>query len=287
MFTGKRPLILAGIWLLFMLSLAVWWMIFAIRQTEVVMQAGLGEAAERQQTMLIGEGIFLIVGLLAGGIALMIYANREARRHRRVEEFFAAFAHDLKTSLASLRLQIESLREDLTEDSPLVDRLLRDSVNLQLQLENSLYMSSRKHQKIFKQAIPLSKTIGTVRHDWPDLELTLQEDPVVAADIRALESVVRNIVANAVVHGKASQLRIECERRGNSRVRIVFEDNGRGSGSKVKVGEPALPKPKGTTGMGLYIANQLMRSMGGSLEILPGGEKQGFRVALQMEAAPA
>ena len=38
--------------------------------------------------------------------------------------FFMAFTHDLKTSLASLRLQAEALREDLPEaaDNPNLQR---------------------------------------------------------------------------------------------------------------------------------------------------------------------
>jgi len=55
---------------------------------------------------------------------------------RRWKDFFAAFTHDAKTALASLRLQAESLREDFAgaEPSPLLDRLLSDTLRLQLQL---------------------------------------------------------------------------------------------------------------------------------------------------------
>src|ERR1700737_3004770 len=92
--------------------------------------------------MLLWGGGILILSLIGGGLALFYYARREQKRHAQVEEFFAAFTHDAKTALASLRLQAESLREDFgnAEHSPLLDRLLGDTLRLQLQLENSLFL---------------------------------------------------------------------------------------------------------------------------------------------------
>ena len=54
-------------------------------------------------------------------------ANR--RRQDEVRNFFMSFTHDLKTSLASLQLQAESLREDLPEAAANanLDRLLKDA----------------------------------------------------------------------------------------------------------------------------------------------------------------
>ena len=61
-----------------------------------------------------GAGIHALFphALVGGGLALFYYAKREQKRHAQVEEFFAAFTHDAKTALASLRLQAESLKED-------------------------------------------------------------------------------------------------------------------------------------------------------------------------------
>ena len=90
--------------------------------------------------MLVWEGVMLVGMLMAGGVALLVAIRPEQRRRRDLRAFFMAFTHDLKTSLASLRLQAESLREDLPEaaGNPNLQRLLKDSVRLQLQLENAL-----------------------------------------------------------------------------------------------------------------------------------------------------
>ena len=54
-----------------------------------------------------------------------------------------AFTHDLKTALASLQLQAESLQEDWPDaaSNPNLARLLEDTVRLGVQLENSLFFA--------------------------------------------------------------------------------------------------------------------------------------------------
>src|SRR2546421_11092495 len=105
---------LVGLWVAFTVTLAAWWLIFGLRQLDLINQSNLEGAVQlhRHYQMLLWEGGILIVSLIGGGVALFYYARREQRRHAQVEEFFAAFTHDAKIALASLRLQAESLQED-------------------------------------------------------------------------------------------------------------------------------------------------------------------------------
>ncbi|HKR60579.1 MAG TPA: histidine kinase dimerization/phospho-acceptor domain-containing protein, partial [Pyrinomonadaceae bacterium] len=154
--------LLVGVWVLFTVTLAAWWLIFGLRQLDRLKQVQLEGATEFQDhyQMLIWEGGVLIVLLIGAGAALFYYARRERKRHAQVEEFFAAFTHDAKTALASLRLQAESLREDLSPDTsnPLLDRLISDTVRLHLQLENSLFLVNLPSGKLFIEPVRLSQT---------------------------------------------------------------------------------------------------------------------------------
>src|SRR5205085_12216550 len=116
----RVKILLVGLWLAFTVAQASWWLVFGLRQLDRLNQLGARYPSEIQQyyRMLLSEGGVLIALLIGGGIALFSYALRERRRHRQVEEFFAAFTHDSKTALASLRLQAESLREDLESGLP-------------------------------------------------------------------------------------------------------------------------------------------------------------------------
>src|SRR5256884_8007784 len=125
---------LVALWVVFTVTLAGWWLVFGLRQLDLIKQSNIeaGKQLERHYQMLMWEGGILIASLIGGGLALFYYARREQKRHAQVEEFFAAFTHDAKTALASLRLQAESLKEDLgANPSPVLDRLLQDTVRLQ------------------------------------------------------------------------------------------------------------------------------------------------------------
>src|SRR3989441_12982310 len=164
---------LVGLWVVFTVTLAGWWLIFGLRQLDLLNRLNLegAVALHRHYQMLLWEGGILIASLIGGGLALFYYARREQKRHAQVEGFFAAFTHDAKTALASLRLQAESLQEDYadSEQNPLLDRLLRDTVRLQLQLENSLFLVNLPHGKVFLEPIPLGERIEALRLHWPNL----------------------------------------------------------------------------------------------------------------------
>jgi len=278
---------LAALWLAFTVSLATWWLIFGLRQADRIRTLDHSEALqlERVQRMLLWEGAVLIGALFAGGIALLYHVRQERERHRQIEEFFAAFTHDLKTSLASLRLQVESLQEDLSEEgrSPLLERLLQDSVRLQLQLENSLFFANLRTGRLLIESIGLGRVVDSVRRHWPELKIAMNRDCVLAADARALESVVGNILQNAVTHGEADRVDIQVEPGPDSRIRIRIADNGRGAGGDVsRLGELFYrPTVTSGTGVGLYLTRQLLKRMDGGLRILP-PDGNGFVVELHL-----
>src|SRR3989442_6335593 len=214
-------IILVAVWVVFTVTLAGLWLVFGLRQLDLINQSNLENAVQlhRHYQMLLWEGGILIASLIGGGLALFYYARREQKRHAQVEEFFAAFTHDAKTALASLRLQAESLREDFAgaEPNPLLDWLLSDTLRLQLQLENSLFLVNLTRGAFFLEPISLSDRIDTLRHHWPGLVITQSGDGVIMADARALESVLTNLVQNSVTHGQASEVEVIVKRSDNGR----------------------------------------------------------------------
>src|SRR5947207_1583083 len=160
---NRLAIFLVAVWVVFTVTLAGWWLIFGLRQLDLINQSNLENAVQlnRHYQMLLWEGGILIASLIGGGLALFYFARREQKRHAQVEEFFAAFTHDAKTAIASLRLQAESLREDFaqSEANPLLERLLSDTLRLQLQLENSLFLVNLPRGEFFLQPIRLGDRI--------------------------------------------------------------------------------------------------------------------------------
>ena len=262
---------LVGLWVVFTVTLAGWWLVFGLRQLDLIKRLSLQGAPDlhRYYQMLLWEGGILIASLIGGGLALFYYARREQKRHAQVEEFFAAFTHDAKTALASLRLQAESLREDFAnaEGNPLLDRLLSDTLRLQLQLENSLFLVNLTRGKFFLEPIVLSERVDTLRLHWPDLTITQTGDGVVMADARALESVLTNLVQNAITHGRATEVSVEIKGNRNGRLSIRLADNGSGfQGDLSQLGKLFVRHTQGSgSGVGLYIVRQLIKRMNGGI----------------------
>ena len=283
---------LAVAWLAFTISLAGWWMIFGLRQADTlgkVAQIRPGDLA-KVHAMLLGEGITLIASLVAGGGAILYSIHRERRRHGAIEEFFAAFTHELRTSLASFRLQVESLQEDFAErgeQNPLLDRLLKDSVRVQLQLDNSLFYANRNKGSLYIERLSLRRTVDSIAPEFAELTVSLDDDILLLADARALESVLRNLFQNALVHGQASAVSIRIIDRASGSASIVIEDNGKGPATDpAQLGRLFFrPTSRSGIGVGLYISRQLVNRMKGALLLSRG--QRGLIATLELPKASA
>jgi len=292
----RVKIVLVGLWLAFTVAQASWWLIFGLRQLDRLDQLGARYPSEIQQyyRMLLWEGGVLIALLIGGGIALFSYALRERRRHQQVEEFFAAFTHDSKTALASLRLQAESLREDLesglpqTVPNPLLERLLKDTLRLQLQLENSLFLVNLRTGRLLTETLRVGRLVESLRHHWPEISLELNGDGVVRADARALESVLTNLIQNAVTHGQAKRINITASDVGEGQLQLLVADNGQGfQGDFGQLGTLFVRHTRSSgSGAGLYISRQLVKRMGGELKFAPGAEG-GFVAILSLPQTSA
>jgi len=284
----------AVLWLMFSVALACWWLIFGLGQIDRISQlageAPAGVAAEiaRRHRMLLSEGATLILLLVGGGVALLYHVGREAKRTRVLREFFAAFTHDLKTSLASLRLQAESLEEDLRESGheKLMRRLVKDTVRLELQLENSLLLASPDDNSQFLlEPLGLRETLKPMVEHWPDLAIEIatpgDREVKVFADHRALESIFKNLLQNALVHGRSTKVAIAVERRAPN-VLIRVRDNGRGfNGDYRRLGRIFERHATSSgSGLGLYLAANLAGRLGGALRLLEEGPGFGVEITL-------
>lgn len=272
------------LWLVFTVTFAIWWFKFSLENISMLseLQPDRADHWLRQRRMIMSEGTAWLILLVLGGGALIAFAQREKQRARRIREFFASFSHEVKTSLASLRLQAEALKDE-APSSPILDRLIGDTVRLQVQLENSLFLSSQDNLKLFMQPISLRQTVDRIREQWPKLTVEIQGDEIVSADERALRSLLSNLCQNAIVHGKATSLKIKIESTSAPMVSVHFHDNGSGfTGETMKLGQLFhRPVSSSGSGIGLYICRLLMSRMGGELDIIPSA--QGFHAVARFK----
>jgi signal transduction histidine kinase len=250
-------------WLVVTLSLVIWWLIHGLTQEGV---------SDRTQRMLFWEGAFLIAILFVGGVALVFLTHHHRRRHDRLQVFFSTFAHDLRTSITRLRLQAELLEEQGTGLDPRVRAILRDIQRLDLQLENSLWMSHVDTDRLLPQKTELRDLMESLRNEFSEVQVELRRNAAVTVDRRAFALVLRNIFQNSILHGKADRIEIDVVEEPNRRVRMEIRDNGTGLVSGVKdLGRQVLDGSARTTGLGLYLSRRLLERMDGSLEFRDDG----------------
>ncbi len=269
---AKFKTILAIVWFVFTFSLVGWWLIYSLNRTD------LSPVAHR---MFQWEGSILLAAVLIGGGTMIFLTYRDEKRHERLKFFFSTFSHDIKTSISRLRLQAEVLEENFEQvTNPVFQRLIQDINRLDLQLENSLLLSNLEESPLFIEEMSLSQIIQLLRADFSDLKIELTRDARVQADKRAFISVIRNLLQNSVVHGKAEAVQIQPRLDKNTLV-ILIQDNGSGfSGDLKKLGEEILSSQdlRGN-GIGLLLSRRLMQKMKGELEF--SSDQKGFRASLR------
>lgn len=267
-----KYVLLAG-WLLFTMALAGWLFYFSYEQIIRLQTLGGDELSQvvKYQRMLLWESTVLFSSLLLGALALAFYMVRDQHQGRKIKNFFLTFTHELKTPLASIQLQAESLAEDLGNSvhRPLIDRLNSDANRLAIQLENSLYLAEGDRRQLHLERIILPDDISYLLIAWPGLRVSISGKGQIIADKRAFESIVRNILKNSLDHGKATEISIAINSSAHS-TELIFKDNGSGfSGNVSELGELFdRPYSGSGNGIGLYLMKRLVESMGGSFSII-------------------
>lgn len=269
-------LMLAVIWGLFTSSMVTWWWIWFLK---------MAKPLNPEHRMFAWEGSILLTVVLIGSIYLVIYAWRDRSRHERLKLFFSTFSHDIKTSITRLRLQAEVLEEEFeSSKNPVLKRLLQDISRLDLQLENSLLLANVEDTRLFIEQVKLSQIIQSLRSEFSDLNLELSTDAMLDVDRRAFSSVLRNILHNSILHGKADKVTISTNRLNQTELEIKIADNGLGfKGESQKLGKEILnSQSQHSNGLGLTLSYQLINKMGGKIKFASEAHS-GFQTTLHLK----
>lgn len=221
--------------------------------------------SESTKRMLFWEGLVLISLIVGGAVGLLYVTQRERQLYDRTRLFFSNFTHDLKTSLARIRLQT-----DLVGDRESLYILKRELQSLDLQLENSLWIARSEADASFMEEFWVGDLLKDIRPEWPDLHIKLSKDRRVRTDRLVLRTILRNLIQNSVQHGMASSVQIIV---GDAPTPVIsVSDDGVGfKGVLENLGCQLLPHPgEGGNGIGLYLSKRLIRRLGGDLRFKKG-----------------
>jgi two-component system phosphate regulon sensor histidine kinase PhoR len=225
------------------------------------------------------------------GSAGVVYAFRDLTTERRLEEektdLVATISHELRTPMAAVYGAAETLlrRDDLPPERQreLLAMIAGQATRLTAIVESVLLTSRLDRDAVDVQREPVDvaelarATLEAMRPQLPpSVELALEVGPDevrAAGDADRIQQVLVNLLDNAVKYGEGSPVTVRVQPV-DGVVRLSVEDSGPGLSTAeqarifdkfYRVG-PQLTRTGGT-GLGLYISRELVRRMGGRLDV--------------------
>lgn len=217
-------------------------------------------------------------------------------------EFINIAAHELRTPIMPILVNIEMLEEQLGKDNPEIKIIARNAKRLQRLTENILSVT-RLESKSFTlktEVFDLNELISTVIRDESvqlgnvdDVEIIHQtetENMPVDADRDRVSQVVYNLLHNAIKFTEMGKIVISSKYTKDS-VEVSVSDSGKGIDPQIVpiLFSKFVTKSDKGTGLGLYICKGIIEAHGGTIwaENMPEeqhGAKFSFSLPIQHTA---
>jgi signal transduction histidine kinase len=284
--SSRWLLILSFVWAITLLVLGGWWLYLLISFGEKLeeLKAALGEDYDgiikegpNLANLVKWEGgTFLVLLSLLSFTMLFLYL-KDQKKTKALQDFFAALTHELKTPLASIRLQAEVIGEMTAPLVPkardLTMRMVEDVTTLETQMDKLLQLSRLERGGSFNLTtvdfIPyLENFFQTHGRGLKFKSLQQQNDVVVLADEFALSLILKNLVENTHSHvGEEASVDLNISLDGDFVV-LNYSDKGQFTGDPERLSEMFYKHASSQgTGIGLYLVKKSLEAMDGQLQL--------------------
>ena len=321
-FAERAELVVLAVTLLATASLVIWWTILLrgeMRTNEMLerellaAQIGLTQAEvagrqeeiarhhERRNVMLVGESTLL--GLLLSGslVLLFLLAQRRKQQREDMEKLLQFTSHEFKTPVAGVKGLLQSLALGSIPEAQRAELLQLGQIECD-RLEHlaetilAYQRAMSRDPRAGVQPIEAARFIADLlahrarTSTGGDVQLAVIDAVTVLADRDGLRVILENLLDNAQKYGGGSvrlaagvsegrwRLDISDQGRGFApeSAEKLFDLHNRGSGEGITHG----------AGLGLAIARQLTRRMGGELSAHSAGAGQGAVFTVTLALAP-
>lgn len=266
-------------------------------QLVVKYQAGWFEdtvTQTRWRNLVLSFGTLLI---LAGSIGLLALAAVRSRKLAVQQmEFVAGISHELRTPLAVIQSTSYNLAKGMIADARRVQQygevIQSESRRLINQVEQMLsfagIQSGRQHYELRPARISeileraFAEYAAAFAADGWQIEQNIQPDlPMVMADAQAMESVIKNLLQNALKYaaeGKFLRISTDTTQSGHRKeIQITIADRGPGIDpadlphifKPFYRGKKAWDSPAPGTGLGLSLVERHLQAHGGRVTVKP------------------
>jgi two-component system phosphate regulon sensor histidine kinase PhoR len=260
-------------------------------QTEDKREIAIAEDELKQKLhsriwMIFGEGSVFLILLSLGVLQIRKVLRKEAELARQQNNFIMSVSHELKSPIASAKLQLQTLlKHELSKEkqNEILQNALNDTERLNSLVENILLANSVENNAYLlnKESVNLkeyfSEIINTNAHlKSKNVFVTGEDNIKEAIDKIAFQSILLNLVENAVKYSfdGAIDIIINIKTENNQTV-IAVSDKGVGieDGEKENIfkkfyrtGDENTRKTKGT-GLGLYLVKKFVEAHGATIKV--------------------
>ena len=242
-------------------------------------KTGLQQKLHKQWIMVFGEGAVFLVLLLLGILRTRNSFKKEAALAAQQKNFLLSVTHELKSPLASVRLQLETIQKrelaadkqkeillDAIEDTDRLNALV-ENILVAARLDNHSYAHHPEKINLSDEVKGLTEkaAAGFARHH--QLKTEIAEDIFASFDRIGFHSIFLNLLENAVKYSKpGTEIKISLAKK-NGEAILAVADRGAGIPGKEKenifgrfyrIGNEETRTTKGT-GLGLYIVGLLVQ----------------------------
>jgi signal transduction histidine kinase len=271
--SSKMLFTLSLLWAAVLLMIGAWWVYVMINFESFL------EHFDRLRItkMIAWEGGSFLVLLMLLSVSIFILYLKDQGKTKSLQAFFASLTHELKTPLASIRLQGEVINEMLVAKNDMtltkvIGRLIDDTSKLETQMDKILQLSRiERGGELNLTSLSLVPFTKNLAKTWvPDHDVQIKASESIASidvDEFALQLIMKNLLENTRIHTNSKKINIEITEDKN-RIHFSYVDHGEFKGDLEKLGT-LFYKHNSTkgSGIGLYLSQQLLEKMHGDLLI--------------------
>lgn len=233
---------------------------------------------DRQNRMIIGEGMVFMLLLGLGSLKIRSYINKEISLNRQQRNFLLSITHELKSPLTGIQISIETIKDrvlDREKQSRLLNNAMHD-VNRLKELVDNLLMAAKIERQALQfsnNPVNISELLQSLNYRYNEInrnnrnfKLNVAKGLIVHGDLTAFTSVFTNLLDNAIKYSpKQSTINIGASSN-TQMVQISITDEGIGIPKEeqhkifdkfYRIGSEDTRKSIGT-GLGLFIVKELV-----------------------------
>ena len=242
-----------------------------------------------KNTQYLGEGLTFLLVIILGAVFVFRAMRQQFRLSELQNNFMMAVTHELKTPIAILQLNLETIQKYALDDArkkSILEMSLRENQRLN-ELTDNILAAARLESGSFKksrQEIDLTQIVHETIQEYKTrfdsnkeqgrkFNIQLEENLFVAGEPVLLKLVFNNLLSNAIKYSpKNSSINITLEKAATN-AQLAIQDEGEGVPDREKkrifekfyrVGNEATRSTKGT-GLGLYLCKKIINGFGGKI----------------------